>query len=293
MPELGAQFTIYRGEVRRAFPTPERPDPAAALRQDPQGFMQDWMRHSYPYPSGYYGHNLSVGQHWTRSPEIIPERFSIEHLSQGNPFQPGVPMGKREATAISRRQWVDRAYDTVPKMSDEEYDATWDLPREERDAKLDEHRAKVAEHWKTLGRYESYLRTAERQGRNTFLGESSVAPQPGEAVPYKMAVIWHGHAPHFETGTNYEDEHNLPHESTVNITGARVYIPSAGETRKYGQSFKSPFTAEEMARATHDVWNRSAYSSISPTSSVPWSRVQFDEPIEVPVKHHQSIWHGR
>ena len=249
---------IYRGEVRHAFPTPEHPDPAKRAVEDPHGLLRDWTSSHYPFPKGYNGMSLSVGTHWTRSPEVIPERFVEPVLLRP---QTGVPMGKREASAVSRRH----AYDEPPETD-------WE--------RVDQRRTQDRKN-------EAYLNRAEREGVNQYADLSGGDPaRPGKAKPFKMAVVWEGHLPQrHQTGTNYEDEYDLPHESSVNVTGARLYVPPAGQERHdFSQRHPSVFSALERSVARQDVFSRSTYSHIGETTHVPWKRVQFEGAVPLPVK---------
>jgi hypothetical protein len=279
--------TIYRGEIRKAFPTHEHPDPAEHLAQDPHGFMQKWMAPHYPFSKDYRGYgDVTVGQHWTRSPQVIPERFAVEPFvtshTRGEPIQPGVPMGKREATAVGRREWVDVEHHHAPVMPAWQEGEDW----EQREQKWQTFDLSKKLHEATLQKYSKYVDRAEREGINTFQDLSGGDPdRPGKAKPFRMGVIWHGEAPdEWERGTSYEDEHNLPVGSKVRVTGARVWIPRTGEIWNPRAMHPSTFTPEEHLAASLDMQHRSAYSGLSRTSSVPWNRIQFPEPIDVPVE---------
>jgi hypothetical protein len=249
--------TIYRGEVRTALPTHEHPDPAEHLAQDPHGFMRKWMTPHYPYPQGYTGlGDVTVGQHWTRSPQIIPERFAAEPFLRGP--QSGVPMGRQEARGIAAMHVAE---------SEPPEGRSW------------------SEHVPVIKKAEQAVQRYEKQGVNVYADLSGGDPdRPGAAKPYKMAVVWHGEEPeHHERGTNYEDELNLPVGSHVRVTGARLWMPRSGETWNPRAQHPSTFTPEEHLAASLDAEHRSTYSHISRTSSVPWNRVQFPEPVDVPV----------
>lgn len=247
---------IYRGEVRQAFPTYEHPDPAAHAAEDPAGFLHKWMQPQYPYPEDYSGGMpLTVGQHWSGSPAIIPERFLEPMLTQP---QPGVPMGKREQTAVSRHE----ASETLD----------W------------------REHHEAVKKHQTYAERANREGVNIYHDLSGGDPdRPGKARKYKMAVVWEGqHHERSETGTNYEDEHNIPMGEHVTITGARLYVPKSGTTHDWHARHPSVFTPEERRSAHADVVARSTYSHINPESSIPWSRVQFANAQEMLVGRHSG-----
>lgn len=254
---------IYRGEVRKVFPTPEYPDPAQGLRDDPEGFLRHWMSPNHPWPVDQTWMRgpfevPSVGQHWSGSPEIIPERFAIEHLARQP--QQGKPMGRKEKTAVTRQDYVDST----------------DYPYEERE---------------TLARYEAYLKRADKEGINRFRDLSGGdLERPDRAKKFSMSVVWHGRLPDdYDIGTNYEDEFDLPKGSKVQVEGARVHISPAGTTHDFSQHYPSTFTSEERAAANNDAWNRSGYSRISPESPVPWSRVQFKSTLEMPVDRPRGL----
>jgi hypothetical protein len=168
-------------------------------------------------------------------------------------------MGRREQSAVSRRDYValtDYTYDTAP----------------------------------VIAKHEKYLRRAEKEGVNQWR-DLSGGSRPESAKAFDMAVVWHGEMPeHYEHGTNYEDELNLPMGSQVRTVGARIYIPPAGATHDFTQRHPTTFTHEERQAAHADAWNRSGYSVIKPESSVPWSRVQFKEPLDVPVGRSTGQW---
>ena len=261
MPSLSEgqfQGKIYRGEVRRVYPTPEHPDPASA---DPHELLQHWTQPNYPYPKNYRGFGLSVGQHWTRSPEIMPHRF-VEPVLLGK--QPGVPMGQREQRAVSAQDF---------SQTDAPEGVSWH------------------EHYPAVQAAEKSVKRYERQGVNVFRDLSGGDPDlPGAAKPFHMGVVWEAHHPErSETGTNYEDELNLPHQSHVEITGARIFVPKSGTTPNLRERHPTTFTHQERAAARSDVIMRSTYSHIGEHTSVPWSRVQFQEPVKMEVKHHQSL----
>jgi hypothetical protein len=257
---------IYRGEIRGAFPTYEHPDPAAHAAEDPEGFLHKWMQPHYPFPKGWTGDAPTVGQHWTRSPQAIPERFVEPMLHQA---QPGVPMGKREQTAVMRREATEQ--DTGGPG--------YGMPGHE------EHRA-------MMDKFHSYAERAEREGINTYHDLSGGDPdRPGKARKYNMAVVWEGQQhERGETGTNYEDETNIPFGEHVTVTGARLYVPKSGSVHDFGQRHPSPFTSEERAFAHHETMNRSGYSAINPSSSVPWSRIQFANAVELKVGRNPGQW---
>jgi hypothetical protein len=247
---------IYRGEVRTALPTHTHPDPAVHLAEDPHDFLRTWMQPHYPYPKNYTGMGaVTVGQHWTRSPEIIPERFTEPVMLNR---QPGVPMGKPEQRGIQAMHLSE---------SDPPEGVSWQ------------------EHMVTLNKAEQSVRRYEKQGVNVYADLSSHSERPDAAKPFKMGIVWHGEEPeHHEAGTNYEDELNLPIGSHVRVHGARIYIPRSGELTDLRQRHPSTFTPEEHLAASLDVQHRSTYSAIAPSSPVPWNRIQFPEPVDVPVE---------
>jgi len=278
---MSIKARIYRGEVRTALPTHTHPDPAEHLAQDPHDFLRTWMQPHYPFPKQYRGEGeLTVGEHWTRSPEIIPERFALEGFHRTP--QTGVPMGKREATAVSRREWVDLEHlhePVMPAMRENE-------GFEEREQRWSQHHAAVASHRATIDRYEKYLGKAEKEGVNSFQDLSHPSARPDAAKPFRMGIVWEAEHPHeheFEPGTNYEDELNLRKGVAARVTGARMWIPKSGTTLDPRGQHPSVFTPEEHLAASLDAHHRSTYSAIAPKSSVPWNRIQFPEPVSVPV----------
>jgi hypothetical protein len=251
---------IYRGEVRAALPTHTHPDPAEHLAADPHDFLRTWMQPHYPYPEHYSGMGaVTVGQHWTRSPEIIPERFIEPVLLKP---QPGVPMGKSEQRGIRAMTHSE---------SDPPEGVSW------------------GEHMTAMKKSEQSVRRYEKQGVNVYADLSGGDQErPDRARPFKMGIVWHGEEPeHHETGTNYEDELNLPFGSHVNITGARIFIPRSGTQPNLRERHPSTFTPEEHLAASLDAHHRSTYSAIAPKSPVPWNRIQFPEAIKVPVEGHK------
>ncbi len=255
---------IYRGEVRHAVPTYQHPDPAAHAAEDPEGFLHQWMQPHYPYPKGWTGDAPTVGQHWTRSPQSIPERFIEPVLLRP---QPGVPMGKREQTAVMRREATEQ--DTGGPG--------YGMPGHE-------------EHQEMMRKYAAHADRADRQGINTYHDLSGGDPdRPGAAKPYKMAVVWEGqHHEAAEQGTNYEDELNIPMGEHVTVTGARIYVPKPGVEHDFRARHPSVFTPEEHAHARADVITRSAYSHIDPDSSIPWSRIQFENAQQLKVDRYRG-----
>lgn len=274
---------IFRGEVRTAFPTHTHPDPSEHLAADPHGFFKKWMEPNYPWPENWQGlGHVTTGQHWSRSPEAMPERFTE---GVWNEEQTGVAMGKREATAVGRRQWLDDAHLHEPKfprwsesMSSEENQARWEA-----------HDVAKAEHHAMIAKYEKYVERAEREGINTYGDLSGGDPdQPGKAQPFRMGVIWEAHHPEeheYEPGTSHEDELNLHKGVAARVTGARLFIPKTGVTQSItGERHPSVFSPEEHLAASLDMLHRSAISGLRKSSVVPWNRIQFPEPINVPIE---------
>lgn len=249
--------TIYRGEVRTALPTHTHPDPAEHLAQDPHDFLRTWMAPHYPYPEGYSGMGqVTVGQHWTRSPQVIPERFVEPVMLKP---QPGVPMGKPEQRGIAAQMHTES---NPPEGVD------W------------------SEHIAATRKSEQAVRRYEKQGVNVYADLSGGdLDRPDRAKPFHMGIIWHGEEPeHHERGTNYEDELNLPIGSHVKVTGARMWVPRSGTLPNLREQHPSVFSPEEHLAASLDAEHRSTYSHIGKTSAVPWNRIQFPEPISVPVE---------
>ena len=284
---------IYRGEVRLALPTHTHPDPSEHLASDPHGFLKTWMAPHYPFHEAYRGYGgVTVGEHWTHSPEIIPERFLDREVLRE--AQPGVPMGKREVTAVGRREWVDTAHLHEPRFEHpdvDDFDEDYEAYSAETTRRRSDYDVARTLHRSTLDRYEKYLNRVEREGVNSYQDLSSYSEHPGTAKPYKMGIVWEAHTPeHYTHGTDYEDELNLPIGSKVSVTGARMFIPKSGVVHAKAQELHpSVFSPEEHLAASLDMYHRSSVSHIEKTSTVPWNRIQFPEPVDVPVEGHK-IW---
>jgi hypothetical protein len=141
------------------------------------------------------------------------------------------------------------------------------------------------EHYREADKAYAASARSERSGVNIYRDLSGGDPdRPGRAKAFNMGIVWHGHLPEeHEAGTNYEDEHNLPFGSHVTVTGARLFIPKSGTVHSLRERHPTTFTHEERADAHMDVLQRSTYSHIGETSPAPWSRVQFQSPIHLPV----------
>jgi hypothetical protein len=253
---------LWRGEVRLINPSPWHPDPAQSARTNPTGLLEHFMAPGLPDIPDWNRGSFSVGTHWTRSPEIIPERFTESVAA--NP-QPGHPMQGRELNAVSRFHAQEADYATGSRGDWHEQEAR----RKKNDA---------------------YFQRAEREGVNIYHDLSGGDPdRPGRAKAFHAAVVWEGlHPGRGERGTNYEDETDLAPGSKIQVTGARIHIPPAGQTLGFEGRHPSTFTLGERREASMDVMHRSTYSHIGETSPLPWSRVQFPEPVELDVSDRFS-----
>ena len=179
------------------------PIPSEHLAADPHGFFKTWMAPHYPYPENYTGMGaVTVGQHWTRSPEIIPERFVEPVPAEASA---GRADGRPESPGRSRRM---AHYESEPPEG-----VSWH------------------EHVAATAKSERGCPTRTRSRASTSL---LISPAVTPIVRARRSrsdgrhLARRGARATTSVGTNYEDELNLPIGSHVQVTGARLYIPTFG-----------------------------------------------------------------
>jgi hypothetical protein len=279
---------IYRGEVRKIYPTPEYPDPAKAALKDPEGVLSHWMSGSHPYAAGSgYGrwdthpetgkmilapyNPVSAGVHWSYSPQTIPERFTEGVFKTP---QTGVPMPKRESNFITAQELVEHWHAGGRQAAEQAHFEAQD--RGEIDWR---QRFQTPEH---IIKAEAFVE--RRENKDPAYRDLS-ADQI--AKPYKMAVVWHGTHPGREhedpdnPTTNYEDEINFRSGTRVPIHAARLSIPSSGVTT-YEQKIWHP-TPHIVKAGAFSGWHTSGFGHVQEKGLVPWSTVQFKD-VEMPIE---------
>lgn len=288
---------IYRGEVRRIYPTPEYPDPAKAAEKDPAGVLGHWLSGNHPWlpiEQSDYGmtdfdketgktvlrpiNPISAGVHWSYSPQTIPERFTESAFLKP---QAGAPMPRKDINYINAEEllhhWHNRGGEDAAR------EAHWKgIERGEIDY---QQRFEEPEHIRKARSLVERRQYSDPSYRDLSHGTSS-------AKPYTMGVVWHGsYTPDMadpdNPPTNYEDEVNLRPGVHVPVHAVRFHIPQSGVTAFEGKIWHP--TPSIVMQGAGDSWNSSAYSHAHRQGRIPWNTVQFkDVPIQLPVEANVS-----